>query len=685
MAVEFPEWRPSQRGVGGNAFASGFEVGNAMRRRRMENEAQQYIEPALGGDQAAFGKLAAANPQVANSIATMLGRLDEKKKAVLKDAADFTTAAGMGVLSSAEADQPAAYQTALGEAKRRGYDTTSWPQQWSPAARGWLQYNVNRARPVKDYFDSQNAGVAPIGPPAAGGGGGAPAPTPSGGKSNADAIAGIESGGRYDAVGPETGKGRAYGKYQVMDFNIGPWTREILGTELTPQQFLASPQAQDAVFNAKFGAYEKKYGREGAARAWFAGEGGMSNPNAADVNGMTVQRYGQKFAQAGGAPQPTMGAVPPQVAQAGANAAPMPAPRPGMAVPGNPAQMPQPPAFGGAAPPNATGQGGDVPPMPGQMPVPPDVRGVNLPPGARMVGPKSGPNRGVPITKDGTVLIQKQDGSLDWVPLPQRKEPAQAGGGPFAGTGMDQQAYNIILQGDPSSPAYAAAYAHLSSPRVQFDAQSGQMITIRPNMDWARPPLGMATPPSAPPAPGAAQEPAPQPNAVQIPGGGTATVTPALQRGPSQQEMAKLREARAEAEKITKAGEDFVNEWKKAGLFDRAKSMTGATTNLNTAYNNFALLAKGETLFNLGVLNGPDLEIIRRTLPDPSQIKSGIVSEAEVEAAVGKVLDILRNSVSAKERQLPGSTAPAKPAEPTQGPAEKEKQKFDMRKKYGLE
>lgn len=112
----------------------------------------------------------------------------------------------------------------------------------------------------------------------------------------AAAIGGIESSGNYGAVGPATRTGdRAFGKYQVMGANIGPWTQEVLGQTLTPQQFLASPQAQDAVFNAKFGQYAQKYGPEGAAKAWFAGEGGMNNPNAKDQNGTTVSSYAKRF------------------------------------------------------------------------------------------------------------------------------------------------------------------------------------------------------------------------------------------------------------------------------------------------------------------------------------------------------------------------------------------------------
>lgn len=121
----------------------------------------------------------------------------------------------------------------------------------------------------------------------------------------ADAISSIESGGNYGILGPVTRSGdRAYGRYQVMGSNVGPWTKEALGKALTPQQFLASPTAQDAVFQSRFGKYAQKYGPEGAARAWFAGEGGMNNPNAKDSLGTSVASYASKFTNAlGGAPQ----------------------------------------------------------------------------------------------------------------------------------------------------------------------------------------------------------------------------------------------------------------------------------------------------------------------------------------------------------------------------------------------
>ena len=70
--------------------------------------------------------------------------------------------------------------------------------------------------------------------------------------------------------------------------------------------------------------------------------------------------------------------------------------------------------------------------------------------------------------------------------------PPKAAGGPFEGTGMQAQAANILLTGDPSSPEYRAAYAIASQPKTSFDVASGQMYTVTPDMSWARPPAGGA-------------------------------------------------------------------------------------------------------------------------------------------------------------------------------------------------
>lgn len=115
----------------------------------------------------------------------------------------------------------------------------------------------------------------------------------------ATAIRNIESrgSGGYSAMGPITANGdRAYGAYQVMGANIPAWTKSALGSSLSPQQFLASQEAQDAVFNKIFGGYVGKYGASGAAQAWFAGPGSIGRGgNASDMLGTSITQYVGKF------------------------------------------------------------------------------------------------------------------------------------------------------------------------------------------------------------------------------------------------------------------------------------------------------------------------------------------------------------------------------------------------------
>lgn len=163
--------------------------------------------------------------------------------------------------------------------------------------------NAARAGRMLPAIPGSNPGSNPVGAPPTGG-------TPPAGGDASGAISGLESGGNYASLGPvvPTTGDRAYGKYQVMGKNIPEWTQAALGSPMTPDQFLQNPQAQDAVFKHKFGEYTQKYGPEGAARAWFAGEAGMNNPNAHDQLGTTVANYGKNFmtsyAGPGGASQP---------------------------------------------------------------------------------------------------------------------------------------------------------------------------------------------------------------------------------------------------------------------------------------------------------------------------------------------------------------------------------------------
>lgn len=113
----------------------------------------------------------------------------------------------------------------------------------------------------------------------------------------AKAIQSIESSGNYGALGPVTRNGdRAYGAYQVMGNNIGPWSQAALGRTMSASEFLTDKGAQDAIFAHRFGGYVDKFGASGAAQAWFGGPGSVGKGGmGADVLGTTGNTYVAKF------------------------------------------------------------------------------------------------------------------------------------------------------------------------------------------------------------------------------------------------------------------------------------------------------------------------------------------------------------------------------------------------------
>ena len=108
------------------------------------------------------------------------------------------------------------------------------------------------------------------------------------------------SGGNWSAVGPNVKGHRAYGKYQVMDFNIPTWTAKYYGQELSPQEFVANKDAQQAVFHGEMQRMVGQYGNlKDAMSEWFTGDDYATAKarNAHDQN-MGVDEYVDRIASA---------------------------------------------------------------------------------------------------------------------------------------------------------------------------------------------------------------------------------------------------------------------------------------------------------------------------------------------------------------------------------------------------
>jgi hypothetical protein len=109
----------------------------------------------------------------------------------------------------------------------------------------------------------------------------------------AEAIGQFESGGNYAAIGPATKKGnKAYGKYQVMDFNIPNWTKDVLGVAMTVQQYVSNPGVQDMVAKKKIADLWSQYGNiKDVASVWFSGRPYAQARGNKDVIGTSVDKY----------------------------------------------------------------------------------------------------------------------------------------------------------------------------------------------------------------------------------------------------------------------------------------------------------------------------------------------------------------------------------------------------------
>lgn len=109
-------------------------------------------------------------------------------------------------------------------------------------------------------------------------------------------ISGIESGGDYGITGPVTRDGdRAYGKYQVMGANVGPWTQEVFGKAMTPEQFLKNPGAQEKVADFQMRKLASQgYSPKDISSIWFTGKPLAEGANRKDQLGTIGSQYAEE-------------------------------------------------------------------------------------------------------------------------------------------------------------------------------------------------------------------------------------------------------------------------------------------------------------------------------------------------------------------------------------------------------
>ncbi len=149
-------------------------------------------------------------------------------------------------------------------------------------------------------------------------------------------------------------------------------------------------------------------------------------------------------------------------------------------------------------------------------------------------------------------------------------KPKGGGAGPFAGTGMDAQVANILLNGDPGAPEYLAAYNMAAQPKTTFDPTSGRMVTTNPDMSAYRAPTYARQ--GGVPAPTQQGAAAPAPNVVaQAPGLTVTQIAPPTQKPPTEDQAKNLQLYKETSEQLPIALKHF-------DALGLAKNQVGALT-----------------------------------------------------------------------------------------------------------
>jgi hypothetical protein len=191
---------------------------------------------------------------------------------------------------------------------------------------------------------------------------------------------------------------------------------------------------------------------------------------------------------------------------------------------------------------------------------------------------------------------------------------------------------------DPKSPTYHAAWAAYANPQtVNGVTMPGHVMTpFRMPLDADGVPVTTYDKPAMTLAPG---------------------------------DLTQYRKITEQSGTLLAALDEFAQAAKNASFGERAATVAGASTDLRSAWTNLAMLAKGDALYQLGVLSGPDMQVIRGALADPSTFMGSLASTDTIDKQVARIRRILTTRLEqARESYLPGvkptdtkpdSTAPA--------------------------
>ena len=209
---------------------------------------------------------------------------------------------------------------------------------------------------------------------------------------------------------------------------------------------------------------------------------------------------------------------------------------------------------------------------------------------------------------------------------------AERGDGLYAGTSVQAQNLNMLLNpdSDTSSPAYRSAFIQESEPRITLDSRTGQMVTVTPDMSAYRPPTALPAAPPAAPAPNGEEGP---PAVVQRPPAGQ-TVNVTQIRAPVDPAMEAKK--RVTWETIGNV-EDAYGRYRKL-ILETGPTLIPGESKLVLSAGYADLMLQLKELAKLGVLAGPDMEIMAQIIKDPTKLGAQMYDRDSLLAQLDQVL-----------------------------------------------
>lgn len=143
------------QGIGNSLLQGSTARYHAAEARRIQDEeegrrrAAPDIPAAMGGDQAALGRVMTATPKLGQYLGPFLAKQTAEQQAKLLKTAEFAAGVGGAIISAPVTERAKLYEQAKNDAAAQGIPTANWPAQYD---EGWTRMQVFHGKGMLEHM-----------------------------------------------------------------------------------------------------------------------------------------------------------------------------------------------------------------------------------------------------------------------------------------------------------------------------------------------------------------------------------------------------------------------------------------------------------------------------------------------------------------------------------------------------